>query len=141
MSLLIYSPRCKHSMDLVQYINSDKQLKQLVQYHNVNTMGIPSEYAGKITRVPTMLTKNGKILVGNEIKNWLESLLPKKDIEHGGFGSSICSMSTLDGNDRDSGHFYLDNYGQSLQPAMTKELEEKISRDVSKGDVYTDLKM
>jgi hypothetical protein len=24
---------------------------------------------------------------------------------------------------------------------MTKELEEKISRDVSKGDVYTDLKM
>jgi hypothetical protein len=34
--------------------------------------------------------------------------------------------------------FYLDNYGQSLQPAMTKELEEKINRDVSKGLAYTD---
>jgi hypothetical protein len=37
--------------------------------------------------------------------------------------------------------FYIDNYGQSLQPAMTKELEDKIGRDVNKGEVYTDLKM
>ena len=67
MSLLIYSPRCKHSMDVrvyKQHIN----LKQLVHYHNVNTQGIPPNYKNKINRVPTMLTKNGKILVGNEIK-------------------------------------------------------------------------
>tara|TARA_B110000495_G_scaffold203243_1_gene226101 strand:- start:2108 stop:2374 length:267 start_codon:yes stop_codon:yes gene_type:complete len=88
-----------------------------------------------------MLTKNGKILVGNEIKNWLESLLPKKDIDHAGFGGDVCSMTSLEGSARDSSMFYLDNYGQSLQPAMTKELEEKISRDVSKGEAYTDLKM
>ena len=50
-------------------------------------------------------------------------------------------MTTLDGNDKDSNMFYLDNYGQSLQPAMTKELEEKINRDVAKGVAYTDLKM
>jgi len=37
--------------------------------------------------------------------------------------------------------FRLDDYGQSLQPAMTKELEEKINREVSKGVAYTDLKM
>lgn len=141
MSLLIYSPRCKHSMDLVQYINDHSQLKQIVHYHNVNTQGIPKQYTNKINRVPTMLTKNGKILVGNEIKNWLDSLLPKKDVEHAGFGGSVCSMSSIDGNERDSGLFYLDNYGQSLQPAMTKELEEKISRDVNKGEAYTELKM
>ena len=141
MSLLIYSPRCKHSMELVEYINGQKQLKQLVNYHNVNTQGIPKQYTNKINRVPTMLTKNGKILVGNEIKNWLDSLLPKKDVEHAGFGGSVCSMSSIDGNERDSGLFYLDNYGQSLQPAMTKELEEKISRDVNKGEAYTELKM
>ena len=141
MSLLIYSPRCKHSMSLVEYINDNKQLKQLIHYHNVNTQGIPREYTNKIDRVPTMLTKNGKILVGNEIKNWLESLLPKKDIEHGGFGSTISSMTAIDGSDKDSSLFSLDNYGQSLQPAMTKELEEKINRDVSKGEVYKDLKM
>ncbi len=141
MSLLIYSPRCKHSMSLVEYINDNNQLKQLIHYHNVNTQGIPREYTNKINRVPTMLTKNGKILVGNEIKNWLESLLPKKDIEHGGFGSIISSMTAIDGSDKDSSLFFLENYGQSLQPAMTKELEEKINRDVSKGDVYKDLKM
>ena len=141
MSLLIYSPRCKHSMDLVQYINDHSQLKQIVHYHNVNTQGIPNQYKTKLKRVPTMLTKNGKILVGNEIKNWLDSLLPKKDIDHAGFGGDICSMTPLDGAGRDSNMFYLDNYGQSLQPAMTKELEEKIGRDVSKGEAYTDLKM
>jgi len=127
-------------MDIIEYIQGHTQLKQLVHFHNVNTQGIPKNYQNKINRVPTMLTKNGKILVGNEIKNWLDSLLPKKDIEHGGFGGS-CSMTTLDGNDRYPNMFYLDNYGQSHQPAMTKVLEEKINRDVSKGMAYTDLKM
>lgn len=141
MSLLIYSPRCKHSMEIIEYINSVPQLKQLVYYHNINTQGIPPNYRNKITRVPTMLTKNGKILVGNEIKNWLESLLPKKDVEHSGFGSMMSSMTMLDSGDTCGSMFSLDEYGKSLQPAMTKELEEKINKDVSKGVAYTDLKM
>lgn len=140
MSLLIYSPRCKHSMDVIEYINKIPQLKQLVHYHNINTQGIPPNYRNKINRVPTMLTKNGKILVGNEIKNWLDSLLPKKEVEHAGIGAFACSMTSLDGNDNTS-MFSLDDYGKSLQPAMTKELEEKINREVSKGVAYTDLKM
>lgn len=137
MSLLIYSPRCKHSMEIVEYINKHNQLKQLVNYHNVNTQGVPAAYRNKITRVPTMLTKNGKILVGNEIKNWLESLMPNKEIEHCGLGG-MSSMTMLDSNDNDYDIFSLDNYGQSLQPAMTRELEEKINRDVSKGTVYSE---
>lgn len=141
MSLLIYSPRCKHSMDVIEYINKHAQLKQLVHYHNVNTQGIPPNYRNKINRVPTMLTKNGKILVGTEIKNWLDSLLPAKEITH----SSICGfggcMTSLDGQSDGSDMFSLDDYGRSLQPSMTKELEEKINRDVSKGMAYTDLKM
>jgi hypothetical protein len=140
MSLLIYSPRCKHSMDIIEYISKVPQLKQLVHYHNINTQGIPPNYRNKISRVPTMLTKNGKILVGNEIRNWLDSLLPKKEVEHSGIGAFGCSMSTLDGNDTTE-MFRLDDYGRSLQPAMTKELEEKINREVSKGMAYTDLKM
>jgi hypothetical protein len=141
MSLLIFSPRCKHSMDVIEYIDKHPQLKQLVHYHNVNTQGIPPNYKNKINRVPTMLTKNGKILVGTEIKNWLDSLLPAKEVGHGSIGASSCSMSTLDGNGHNSDMFYLDDYGRSLQPSMTKELEEKINRDVSKGVAYTDLKM
>ena len=45
-------------------------------------------------------------------------------------------MTTLDGNDNESEMFALYSYGKSLQPAMTRELEEKISRDVSKGVAY-----
>jgi hypothetical protein len=137
MSLLIYSPRCKHSMEVIEYINQHKQLKQIVHYHNINTQGIPPAYRNKITRVPTMLTKNGKILVGNEIKNWLDSLLPTEELSNWGF-SGGCSMTTLDGEDNDAAVFSLDNYGQSLQPAMTRELEEKINRDVSKGTAYSE---
>jgi hypothetical protein len=141
MSLLIFSPRCKHSMDIIEYINKVPQLKQLVSYHNINTQGIPQNYKNKINRVPTMLTKNGKILVGNEIKNWLDSLLPKKEVENGAIGGFGGSMFSLEGGDNNSDMFRLDDYGQSLQPAMTKELEEKINREVSKGVAYTDIKM
>ena len=128
MSLLIYSPRCSHSLDIIDYIKRRPQISQLVNYHNVNIQGIPPQYAHKITRVPTLLTKNGKFLVGNEIKNWLESLLPNNDIGSCDFG--MCSMTTLDG-EGNSDIFGLDDYGRSLQPPMTSELEEKINRDVS----------
>ena len=128
MSLLIYSPKCSHSLDIIDYIKRRPQISQLVNYHNVNIQGIPPQYAHKITRVPTLLTKNGKFLVGNEIKNWLESLLPNNDIGSCDFG--MCSMTTLDG-EGNSDIFGLDDYGRSLQPPMTSELEEKINRDVS----------
>jgi hypothetical protein len=124
-------------MEVIEYINQHKQLKQIVHYHNINTQGIPPAYRNKISRVPTMLTKNGKILVGNEIKNWLDSLLPTEELSNWGF-SGGCSMTTLDGEDNDTSVFSLDNYGQSLQPAMTRELEEKINRDVSKGTAYSE---
>lgn len=127
MSLLIYSPKCSHSLDIIDYIKRQPQLSQLVNFHNVNVQGIPSQYAHQITRVPTMLTKNGKFLVGNEIKNWLESLLPNNEIETCGFGG--CSMTTLEG-ENNSDIFGLDDYGRTLQPALTPELEEKINRDV-----------
>jgi hypothetical protein len=50
-------------------------------------------------------------------------------------------MTSLDGDTSTSDMFKLDDYGQSLQPAMTPELQEKIGRDVSKGVAYSDLKI
>ena len=135
MSLLIFSPKCSHSMEVVNYINKHEELRRIVQFHNVNVLGIPPQYRTKITRVPTMLTKNGKILVGKEIQNWLESLLPVQELDTCDFGS--CSMTTLDG-EGSALMFGLDSYGQSLQPAMTPELEAKISRSVT--DAYGDIK-
>jgi hypothetical protein len=50
-------------------------------------------------------------------------------------------MSSLDGKGDNAHMFSLDDCGKSLQPPMTKELEERISKDVSKGEPYTELKM
>jgi hypothetical protein len=135
MSLLIFSPKCNHSVEIVNYIQKNPQLRQIVQFHNVHTMGIPPQYRTKITRVPTMLTKNGKILIGNEIKNWLDSLLPVEELDACDFGK--CTMTTLEGESNDL-LFGLDEYGKSLQPPMTPELQAKISRDVT--DAYGDIK-
>jgi len=45
-----------------------------------------------------------------------------------------CSTTTLDGREGSGDLFGLDDYGRSLQPAMTPELEDKISQSVS--DAY-----
>jgi hypothetical protein len=138
MSLLVYSPNCPHSLDIIEYVKSNPQLKQVVKFHNINTQGIPYNYRSSITRVPTMLTKNGKLLVGNEIKNWLNSLLPNNELTHYEFGAFGGSMTSLDGKDDDDNAFNLDNYGVALQPAMTKDLEAKINRSVN--EAYNNIK-
>ena len=138
MSLLVYSPNCPHSIDLIEYIKNNPQLKQLVKFHNINTQGKPYNYKSSINRVPTMLTKNGKLLVGKEIKNWLTSLLPSNELSHHEFGAFGSGMSSIDGKDSDDNAFSLDNYGVSLQPAMTKEMEERINSSVN--EAYNNIK-
>ena len=132
MSILIYSPKCAPSLDIIDYINKNEKFKHIVKFHNINELGIPPQFRNKISRVPTMLTKNGKLLVGNEIKNWLDSLLPSQEIENGGFGWS--SMTSLNG-ETETDIFGLDDYGRSLQPPLTADLEAKIHRSVS--EAYT----
>lgn len=131
-ALLVYSDKCGHCKEVIAYINSNPQLTQIVRYHNVNTLGLPPQYQKQITRVPTLLSKNGKILVGKEIKQWLSSLLPVEFTScslGGGFG-----CSSLEGEEEDGSIFSLDNYGQSLQPAITPELQARISQSVN--DAY-----
>ena len=130
-ALLVYSDKCTFCKDVMSYVSSNEQLSQIVRYHNVNTLGLPPQYQKQITRVPTLLTKNGKILVGKEIKQWLSSLLPVEFTScslGGGFGSS-----SIDGNDDNDSMFSLDSYGQSLQPAITPELQARISQSVNEA--------
>jgi hypothetical protein len=136
MALLIYSTKCKHSMDIFAYVDENPQLKQIVKLHNINQLGIPPQYASKITRVPTLLTQNGKMLVGNEVKQWLTSLLPVQEWTNCDVYGK-CKATSLDGADDDS-FFDLGNYGQSLQPAMTPELHAKINKSVA--DAYDTIK-
>jgi len=136
MSLLIFSTRCQHSKAVIEFIQKHKQLQQVVHYHDVNVHGVPQQYRDKINRVPTMLTKNGKLLIGNEIINWLRSLLPSEEVEGHGFGGCL-SMVGLDGETIDDrGPFSLDRYGESIAAPMTPELEEKIKRPVGNAVAY-----
>lgn len=132
MALLLYSNKCTHSKDVIEFIQGNEQLKQIVKYHDVNQLGIPPQYKNKISRVPTMLTQNGKMLVGAEIKQWLISLLPNEEITNCLLGGGCGFASSLDGED-DGSIFDLGNYGQSLQPAMTPEMQAKISKSVNEA--------
>ena len=138
MSLLVYSPKCSHSNDLIDYLNRHPEFKNHVKFHNINTHGLPQQMRTKVKSVPTLLTNNGKILVGREIKNWFDSLLPNKEIRNCDFSGGKCSFASLDDDDDDDfgSGFSIDSYGQSLQPAMTPELQQRITMDVK--DAYTD---
>jgi hypothetical protein len=139
MALLIYSPKCSHCKEIVEYVHKHPQLKELVKYHNVNAQGIPPQYRNRVNRVPTMLTKNGKFLVGGEIRNWLQSLLPNTELEDCKVGGWGCSFSSLNDDTSERDMFLIDSYGQQLAPPMTPELQAKISKDV--GQVaYEDIK-
>lgn len=131
MATLIYSDRCTHCMEIIQYIQSNPALKPLVRYHNIHKSGVPSS---QIKRVPSLVTKENTILVGGEVKNWLTSMLPCDFTHYDGVG---IGMSSLDNTESDN-LFLLDNYGTSLKPDVSKEVQAKIDANVS--EVYNNLK-
>ena len=127
MALLVYSDKCKWSNEIITFIKSQPALIEIVRFHNVTTQGVPSK---KITRVPTLVTNEGDMKVGADVKAWLVSMIP-------------CDFDSWDGNDKlctnldgteNGGLYSLDNYGSSLQPVITAELESKISMSVT--DAY-----
>ncbi len=127
MALLVYSDKCKWSMEIIAFIKSQPALIEIVRFHNVTTQGVPSQ---KITRVPTLVTNEGAMKVGAEVKTWLVSMIPCDFDSWDGTGN-LCT--NLDGSEN-TGLFDLDRYGASLQPIMTPELEARISMSVT--DAY-----
>jgi hypothetical protein len=126
--ILIYSPKCKHCVDIISFIQSKEEFKNIITFHNVTILGIPQQFRSKITVVPTMITKNSKFLTGAEIKQWLISLIPTNITNH--TFSQGYSLTSIDGEDNDDGLFNISNYGQSLQPAITPEIEKRINQSV-----------
>jgi hypothetical protein len=104
-------------------------VSQIVRLHDVNVKGIPAQYKTKIKVVPSLLTQNGKFLVGSEVKAWLKSMAPAPEISHIGFGGGF-GMYGIDDSDNTDDIFSLDDYGQSIQPALTPELNERINSTV-----------
>ena len=128
MALLVYSDKCKHSQGIIAFFKSQPALLEIVRFHNVSTNGVPSQ---KITRVPTLVTNEGKMCVGGEVKTWLESMIPTEFCSWDATGS-LCT--NLDGSDTSDNLFDMGRYGESLEPMWTTELEQKISMSVT--DAY-----
>jgi hypothetical protein len=75
------------------------------------------------------VTNDGKILVGQEVRAWMQSMIPVQEVDP--VWSDGPATSMLDGTDSTTGDMFgLDNYGASLAPPMTPELEARISRKV-----------
>ena len=135
-AILIYSMRCKHSVQIVDIIQKHKALMNVIRLHDVNTGGVPPQLQGKITSVPVIVTSDGNFMVGKEAKNWVTSMIPENkevtSMGFGGMGAGIQSLENPDENDQDI--FSLDSYGSSLAPQMTPELQQRI--DMNVADAY-----
>ena len=135
-ALLLYSMRCQHSMNVLNTIQKNKALQSVIRLHDVNRHGVPQQLLGKIDCVPALITKDGNIMTGKEVRNWVTSMIPENkeviSMGFGGMGAGIQSLENPDENDQDI--FSLDSYGSSLAPQMTPELQQKIDMNVS--DAY-----
>lgn len=124
MALLVFSDRCQYCQEILKFVNSEPSIQPVLRFWNITTQGVPSK---KITRVPTLVTNEGKMMVGSEVRAWIESMIPS-DIES--FATDNFSFN-LDGSDNSDNVFNLDRYGSSLQPTLTPELEAKINENPS----------
>ena len=125
MNVLIVSQKCENSKTLLKYIESKDALKKIVKIHDINVSGVPKG----ITRVPTMMIPDGKVIIGGDIKMYLDQFAPD-DFEPSSDGKLGFS---LNGDADDDSMFSINSYGNSLAPQMTPELEERINMSVEEA--------
>lgn len=125
MALLVYSDKCNFCVETLNYIKTQPELLQILRFHNISTNGIPSD---RIKRVPTLVTNEGKLYVGSEVRSWLESMVP---MDISSFNNDAFSITNLDESEEPGNFFQLDMYGVPLQPVLTPELNSKINKKVN----------
>jgi hypothetical protein len=95
-----------------------------IKYLNVHETKIPSEYKKELTHVPAIITNEGKLLLGPEVRQWALSLIPS-EVES--FDSK--AFASFDGNPNVIQYLFdLESYGTPLAPPMTPELKAKINK-------------
>lgn len=131
MATLVYSDKCPYCAQVIQEIRENPALIHMIRFHNVSTQGVPSR---QITRVPTLVTNDGNLLVGNDVRKWIETMKPEERVEE--FDQTVLSGASLDDtHENDAGNFFdISHFNMPLAPPMTRELEEKINRKVA--DAY-----
>ncbi len=131
MATLVYAENCNFCRDVIQYIHENPVLAKVVGFHDIRK-GIPKG----VTRVPTVITSQGNQIVGGDIKPWLQQLIPPQDFEC--MSGGRCGMASLEHVDETGDFFSFDDYGSSLKPVMTPDLEAKINRSVQ--EAYAEVK-
>ena len=128
MHVLVLSLRSEHCVNLLEFIKNHEALMSVMKFHDVNKFGVPNG----VDRVPTLICPDGQIMVGSDIKEYLNGFIQSEpEAVTSGHGFDI------DGNEPD-GFFDVNQYGVSLAPKMTPELEKKISMSVQ--DAFASLK-
>ena len=120
---MFYSPRCEHCLEANKILENTPYADQ-IEYLNVHHTELPSEYKKELTHVPAIITNEGKLLVGAEVRQWALSLIPT-EIE----SFDARAIASFDGNPSVvQGLFDIESYGVPLAPPMTPELEAKINK-------------
>lgn len=132
MALLFYSLRCNHCVKLLDIVDKEKSLQSVLSFHDVNQGPIPQQLVPYVKNVPTLFTKDNKVLTGKEIFDWVKSIIPPKEEEL--TGMSVSYGTGLDNNEGGGDMFDLDSYSVPLAPEITPELQAKIDKNVS--DAY-----
>lgn len=131
MALLFYSDRCSHSADLSKWLDKHPQISKMIRRHNVTVHGVPAKFRNTIKSVPTIMTQQGQVMVGKQCIAWVNSLIPPQEV--GGMGGYE-GLTNLEDDSGGPGMFSLDNYGQSIQPQITPDMEARINSTVT--DAY-----
>jgi hypothetical protein len=125
-AIMLYSPRCQHCHDVFKLLDQCP-VKDQIKYQNIHEEPIPEDYRKVLTHVPALITKDGRPLMGPEVKQWVLSMMP---VEVESFNHS--TFASFDGNPSNApGLFELESYGAPLAPPMTPELEAKINKKVT----------
>ena len=125
-AIMLYSPRCQHCHEIFKLLDQCP-IKDQIKYQNIHEEPIPEDYRKALTHVPALITKDGRPLMGPEVKQWVLSMMPSEveSFDHSSFAS-------FDGNPNSApGLFDLESYGAPLAPMMTPELEAKINKKVN----------
>jgi hypothetical protein len=114
MATLIYSDRCKHCYDVIAFIKTKPELLNVIRYHDI-AQGVPQG----VTKVPAIITANGQLYSGKQVKAFLYSIAPNKiaGVVLGGKPTLGFSIGKV----------------KSHKPLITPELERKLNRSIDEG--------
>lgn len=124
MATLIFSDRCEYCHDIIRFIQQNPEIRPQIHVHNIDD-GIPTG----ISRVPSLMVGQDKILVGQDCKNYLMNMISQE--EEPVIGTGVHYVS-IDGSGDISNKQYCDLMDMDKPRAapMTKEFEEKMRKKV-----------